>query len=1564
MAAARGGVKDRIVHEIGRAIKQAQLEWCGVGCVRACTGRWLVLSLDAALLHGLHALNKGYWPVVASLLDKDTLATVMSLPYATKPLTRGRAWICLCLNEGQLESYLHVLTTHQLLLGSHYGSQALLRDPHRTHLLLMLAAGLEHIRFTIPVDIPGWLASGGSMSSSSATSMSVSSMGSSIPSPSQHDFPDLDTTCSEALEESWHSIEGELPVFQATCEQLDTSIEIEHIAKGSKKKRRSRSSSQSSSRVSSGGTTPTDAKSTNLSTTKVQKDESGEMGHRHSTSTATTIKGTQTRTTSTVPWDSSSSSSPTITTAEGTPKQNCDNYDRNINNLNCESKGDGQEKGYKEKSENGDGLANTIENRNVNATCNGTDDGNMSKQMGNEMRGDEVTVVRRGRLPNAKNVEKRVSFTDISDLEQHKPQHNRLSLCGYSEIRDLGDLRDLLSNLKDRGLLPTSIALDELFTSLDQSTPSLSERAPPEGQEDPPLHQSIISLTPSNADDDSNNNNSGTDISSDMWKCLPGEKQEQGVLSAAVVQRTNIIDGLRWEELTKMGHELLEKATTDPSILDSQQVTSTRALLSQEQLATGTRPKQKQLMAIKAEAQMQRDGMGRLQGRRSKSMLSSDERRRLYKKSFRKDKAPPSLYIPVKVEGKKFREEERRLALEVAQGQSNLVTPGRIMDYKLDEWIMTHVLAVPEEKLYRVFAAREGHSSGHSIGVQVVLSTQTLYILAPRLKGSKPRHILPYHDIHTIIVGANDQWVCVLSKEAVHDDLATTGNNTGIQLDIGDPDVTHAIVSSLELAIRRHFAALKLGTALKKEETYIDYRDLFPPGKLKLTRSITRECEDNLSNSLLEESLLNAWDTRKNSADHSHESSDVTQDLSAATPGSVVSQDLSEASQDLTEASHDLTEESHDLTEPSHDLTEASHELIEDNSDLTEASQDISEASQDMTETSQDSSEASNDLTDPSPESVDESPDMTDASQASVDASEEDILNESQSPRSMEGSQQSSYMSQTQSSRTQIHSKMIQTSVNTSQESYPEENEVPANKNEVAVVQEEEKESENGNITEKEEDKVEELEEETCPAHIHLEKQYGMPIYAGGYSRWNGTLHDRSLPAVVVHPAWELAGLRRWLRAQLRLQSGPEVVGCWMADWEDGSSLGGDAVSGPLGPTNEGPLMFKPPGILSSWRPAYFILKAGVLYQFNDARERLPHMIVEVVQCVGCVRISSSHRPYAFQLLRKKAPPVMLAASDEHEASLWLQAFLMIINNGVPDVSERKQVSCRVILLESGVLLAQQSDLILALPQDDGPSSIDHQSAPDPRSSTINLQQSQQQALVSSPRHSQTAQAQLERKDSQKPLNLALSSLKERKHLSSSLTALNRTNSTPSMPGSPLKRANSVNKTSTPKKLQHQGSLTRLTDYGSPDVQASSSAKEEKDPSPLIKKNKEVLARSSSAPRRMLDQITQGIQAKGEVKVLTYSALEHLSSLFLYAECPNTCLMEFECSEAGEISGDWALYFRTGSQLHEFITTLSRTWSSMFEMEFPVRTVEDAGVQQYLLEGSQISTSGWSSYHL
>ena len=57
-------------------------------------------------------------------------------------------------------------------------------------------------------------------------------------------------------------------------------------------------------------------------------------------------------------------------------------------------------------------------------------------------------------------------------------------------------------------------------------------------------------------------------------------------------------------------------------------------------------------------------------------------------------------------------------------------------------------------------------------------------------------------------------------------------------------------------------------------------------------------------------------------------------------------------------------------------------------------------------------------------------------------------------------------------------------------------------------------------------------------------------------------------------------------------QETPRVIGCWLVDWEDGSSLGiSDGSHGPLGPSREGPLMYKPPGLLSTWKPAYFILK-------------------------------------------------------------------------------------------------------------------------------------------------------------------------------------------------------------------------------------------------------------------------------------------------------------------------------------------------------------------------------------
>ncbi|XP_050702287.1 pleckstrin homology domain-containing family M member 2-like isoform X2 [Eriocheir sinensis] len=454
MATIRGGVKDRIIHEIGRAIKQAQLEWCGVGCVRACTGRWLVLSLDAALLHGLRSLGRGYWPVVATLLDRPSLNTIMSLPYATKPLTRGRSWVCLCLNEGQLENYLHVLISHPGLLATHYEAHGLLRDPHRAHLLLMLAAGLEHLKFAIPMDVPGWMQAEGSLGSSSGTSMnsmslSLTSMSSSLPSPSVQDCLDLDTTCSEALEENWLSVEEEVPVSYPRCEELEKAIHIEHIPKMSRRKRQSRSSSQNSS----GGTTP-------ITIIPVSAGRKVGQLHEDTTGTANTLLGDSTE-------------------APSSAGKNCDNrckedtsVARNKGTSKCHSRlatDNAQRQGPGEKTV----LINNTQPSGVETEKVEYNKGEGPEKDGTRM---EPKVVLRQNV-SSKNSEKRVSFTDTTEAEMNnKTMHKRLSLCSGSvsgmEIRDLGDLKELLSSLKVQGLLPITLSLDELFSSFDQASHS------------------------------------------------------------------------------------------------------------------------------------------------------------------------------------------------------------------------------------------------------------------------------------------------------------------------------------------------------------------------------------------------------------------------------------------------------------------------------------------------------------------------------------------------------------------------------------------------------------------------------------------------------------------------------------------------------------------------------------------------------------------------------------------------------------------------------------------------------------------------------------------------------------------------------------------------------------------------------------------------------------------------------------------------------------------------------------------------------------------------------------
>ena len=183
-----------------------------------------------------------------------------------------------------------------------------------------------------------------------------------------------------------------------------------------------------------------------------------------------------------------------------------------------------------------------------------------------------------------------------------------------------------------------------------QTSPSLSERAPPEGQEDPPLHQSIISLTPNNNNDtdDDNKNNNDSDGGSTGTSKASAIAQDVGEK-----RRLDIIGGVRWEELTKIGCEMIGEGGIDEEELH------------QEVVSTGARPKQRLGCEFSnVEALIQRGvsdtcaAKSRVRAKQEKRKTKSHaERKRLYTESFRKERRLPSLYIPVEVDVSKYKEE-------------------------------------------------------------------------------------------------------------------------------------------------------------------------------------------------------------------------------------------------------------------------------------------------------------------------------------------------------------------------------------------------------------------------------------------------------------------------------------------------------------------------------------------------------------------------------------------------------------------------------------------------------------------------------------------------------------------------------------------------------------------------------------------------------------------------------------------------------------------------------------------------------------------------------------------
>ncbi|KAL9697167.1 hypothetical protein quinque_000608 [Culex quinquefasciatus] len=356
-------------------------------------------------------------------------------------------------------------------------------------------------------------------------------------------------------------------------------------------------------------------------------------------------------------------------------------------------------------------------------------------------------------------------------------------------------------------------------------------------------------------------------------------------------------------------------------------------------------------------------------------------------------------------------------------------------------------------------------------------------------------------------------------------------------------------------------------------------------------------------------------------------------------------------------------------------------------------------------------------------------------------------------------------------------------------------------------------------------------------------------------------------------------------------------------------TLGGEEE--PLGPHIKGPLMHRrmsTPASWTHWSAGYFTqvstppdmqshlklnhlfpVRAGVLYLFGDASQKLPTWAVALAECQGARRSLNSGRPYCFELLLRTGA-LQLAAPDEYVASDWLQALVQAAS-GLFELQERRRTLGCTLIMTSNHLLTLREDF----------------SAPLRRSTGAGGHSSANSSLMLSPaKENVNPNAQLPGGASRKLSNSNVLDT------SSEISSIRSTGSTPTRFNSD-RRSNST--TSTP---------TR----GAANLQS---------PSRSYRPGSSIDAIiGTTGDDRSHTNMSSFYGKNSGVEVLTCASIDEMSAVKIPAISSNWwCILEFECQEVRENSDDLVVFFSTSSEQERFLSMLESIWHSKKEDPFP-----------------------------
>lgn len=131
----------------------------------------------------------------------------------------------------------------------------------------------------------------------------------------------------------------------------------------------------------------------------------------------------------------------------------------------------------------------------------------------------------------------------------------------------------------------------------------------------------------------------------------------------------------------------------------------------------------------------------------------------------------------------------------------------------------------------------------------------------------------------------------------------------------------------------------------------------------------------------------------------------------------------------------------------------------------------------------------------------------------------------------------------------------------------------------------------------------------------------------------------------------------------------------------------------PLGPNLQGFFMHRNlshSGVVQKWSAGYFMLKAGVLYLFNDSTQKIPSWAVSLPsECQGARRCVTSNRPHCFEILLRTGS-IQLAAPDEYVASDWLQSVIQAASGFFEMEERQKTLGCTLIMTENHLITLRE----------------------------------------------------------------------------------------------------------------------------------------------------------------------------------------------------------------------------------------------------------------------------------